>query len=154
MLDEITITVIGGHGGNGAVSFRRGGYVPRGGPDGGAGGRGGDVIVEADSSLRVLESLRRLRMIRAEAGVNGGSAKKQGRRGSNVIAKVPVGTIIWEAGSGGRQLVDLSRPGMRAVVARGGAGGGGGAAVATATRRTPRLAERGLPGEERKLRLA
>src|SRR3990172_6182296 len=96
MLDEITITVIGGHGGNGAISFRRERYVPRGGPDGGDGGRGGDVILEADPALRALDQLRRRRVIHAEGGGNGGSAKKRGHRGKDVMIKVPVGTIVWE----------------------------------------------------------
>jgi len=111
------------------------------------------VILEADPALRALDQLRRRRVIHAEGGGNGGSAKKRGHRGKDVMIKVPVGTIVWEGDREDRQVVDLWRVGMQAVIARGGAGGRGNAVMATPTRQTPRIAERGLPGEEQKLRL-
>src|SRR3990172_12486444 len=96
MLDEITLEVIGGPGGNGAVSFRRARYEPRGGPDGGDGGKGGAVFIEADPAQYVLDSLQRRRVVRAEAGGNGGSGRKHGRNGKDVVLQVPVGTVIWK----------------------------------------------------------
>jgi GTP-binding protein len=151
MLDEIEIIVTAGRGGDGAVSFRRERYVPHGGPDGGDGGKGGDVTIEADPSMYVLDSLRRRRNVKAEPGVNGQGAKRHGRRGESVVLKVPVGTIVWERSGG--QLADLSVAGEQVIVARGGLGGKGNAKMATSTRQAPRIAEKGLPGEERRLRL-
>jgi GTP-binding protein len=153
MLDEITITAIGGAGGNGAVSFRRERYVPRGGPDGGDGGQGGAVVLEADPSLLTLDGLRRKRTLRAEPGGSGQGKKRRGRDGKDAVVKVPVGTIVWRDMDGEEQLADMREPGAQVVVASGGLGGRGNARFATATRRVPRIAERGLPGDEVRLRL-
>jgi GTP-binding protein len=154
MLDEITVSVAAGTGGNGIVSFRREKYVPKGGPDGGNGGRGASVIVEASASVRVLDALKRRPRIKAPDGGSGGSANKHGADGEDVVITVPVGTVIWQQASGGeRQVADLSEPGRRYVAVRGGEGGRGNGVMATSIRRAPRIAERGLPGEERRLRL-
>src|SRR3990172_8978320 len=98
MLDEIRIVAVGGAGGKGVISFRRERYVPRGGPDGGDGGHGGSVVIEADGSVLTLDALRRRRTIRAEAGGNGRARKQHGRDGKDVLFKVPVGTVIWKTG--------------------------------------------------------
>lgn len=153
MLDEIIITVIGGSGGAGIVSFRRERYVPRGGPDGGDGGTGGDVVVVADEGVRVLDDLRRRRTVRAEPGGNGGSAKRHGRDGVDVVVQVPVGTIVWQLDGAEREVADLFRSGMKVVVARGGRRGRGNARLATAVRRAPRITEKGLAGETVRIRL-
>ncbi len=151
MLDEISINLIAGNGGTGIVSFRRERYVPRGGPDGGDGGTGGSVWIQADTSVLVLDDLRRKNTYRAKDGTSGGNQKKHGKNGKDVLLKVPVGTIIW--GEDDTELADLTVAGMKALVAAGGAGGKGNARFATPTRRAPRIAERGLPGETRKLRM-
>ncbi len=151
MLDEISVYLIAGNGGNGIVSFRRERYVPRGGPDGGDGGKGGSVWVEASTSVLVLDDLRRKKTYKAKNGTSGGTQKKHGKNGKDVVLKVPVGTIIWEEND--EQLADLNMAGMKALVAAGGAGGKGNARFATPVRRAPRISERGLPGVSRKLRL-
>ena len=151
MLDELTLSLLAGAGGNGVVGFRRERYVPRGGPDGGDGGKGGDIVIEATRSVLVLDRLQRRRNVRGEAGGNGGPNKRHGRNGGDTVLQVPVGTIVWS--DDGVQLADLWWDGARAVVALGGSGGKGNARLATSTRRAPRIAERGLPGETRKVRL-
>ncbi|MEX0785208.1 MAG: GTPase ObgE [Dehalococcoidia bacterium] len=151
MLDEIEISVIAGHGGNGIVSFRRERYVPRGGPDGGDGGKGGAVILRATGSLLGLDALRKKRNVRAEAGGDGGPSKRRGRNGADVVVAVPVGTIVWDLD--GKQVADLDEDGESLVIAKGGGGGRGNGRFATSVRRTPRIAEKGLPGEQRRLRL-
>ena len=152
MLDEIEITVLAGNGGNGGLSFRREKYVPRGGPDGGDGGRGGDVVLEADNQIRLLDRLARRKTVRAGNGQNGGPARKHGKDGESVTLRVPVGTIVYRAGSD-EPAADLTVHGQRLVVARGESGGKGNGRMATSTRRTPRIAERGLPGEKAAIRL-
>jgi GTP-binding protein len=149
--DRARIVVRSGRGGDGALSFRREKYVPKGGPDGGDGGRGGDVTLVADPALRDLSSLRGRRVLAAARGGNGRGARKHGADGGPVELAVPVGTQV--TGDDGELVADLARPGARAVVARGGAGGRGNARFATPTRQTPRFAETGLPGEERALEL-
>ena len=144
--DRARIVVRSGRGGDGALSFRREKYVPKGGPDGGDGGRGGDVTLVADPSLRDLSSLRGRRVFAAGRGGNGRGARKHGADGEPVELAIPVGTQV--TGEDGRLVADLARPGARIVVARGGAGGRGNARFATPTRQTPRFAETGLPGEE------
>jgi GTP-binding protein len=152
VIDRATIHVIAGKGGDGAVSFRREKYVPRGGPDGGDGGKGGDVVMIADPSLRTLTAFRRRKVFKAENGANGRGARMKGRDGRPLVIRVPVGTIVRVEGED-RVLADLSEPGQRVVVARGGLGGRGNARFATPTNRTPRLAEKGQRGEELKLQL-
>lgn len=151
MLDEVSLTVIAGNGGNGVVSFRRERFVPKGGPDGGDGGHGGSVWVEATTAVLVLDDLRRVRTARAKNGVSGGKQKRHGKNAKDIVLQVPVGTIIWD--EDGNQLADLNVAGMRSEVVEGGAGGRGNARFATSIRKAPRFAERGLPGETKQLRL-
>jgi GTPase len=143
--DRAKIWVEGGRGGNGCVSFRREAHVPRGGPDGGDGGRGGDVVLVADPSRRDLESLRRAPHVRAGKGAHGQGKQRHGARGEDRVVLVPPGTQA--AGLGG-EMFDLVEPGQRAVVAAGGLGGHGNRRFASSVRQAPRFAERGLPGEE------
>jgi GTP-binding protein len=152
MLDEISLNFIAGSGGEGAVSFRRERYVPRGGPDGGDGGDGGNVVLLADPGVLTLDDLRRRKVIRAEPGAPGRKNKAHGKTGADVTVKVPVGTLVQPA-AGGEPVADLVRPWMKVVVARGGQGGKGNARFSTSVRRSPRIAERGLPGEEVAIRL-
>ncbi len=144
--DRAALHVEAGQGGHGGLSFRREKYVPRGGPDGGDGGRGGDVVVLADPALRDLSALRRVRVLCAGRGGNGRGSRKHGADGETVEVRVPVGTQILDAEGG--LLADLKTPTARFVAARGGQGGRGNARFATPTRQTPRFAETGLPGDE------
>jgi GTPase len=149
--DRARIYVRGGDGGNGVVSFRREAHVPKGGPDGGDGGRGGDVVLVCDSSLRDLSEFRRGAHFKANRGGHGQGSNKHGATPEPLEVRVPPGTVVEDPDRGDRW--DLLRPGQRALVARGGGGGRGNRHFATATRQTPRFAERGLPGEERRLEL-
>lgn len=151
-IDEAVIQVQGGHGGNGCVSFRREKFVPRGGPDGGDGGHGGHVVLVADASFNTLLDYHYRTHYRAESGRQGSGNHRHGRSGQDLILKVPVGTVVYEAETG-RKIADLVKPGQRVVVARGGIGGRGNAFFATATRQAPQFAEKGAPGEQRTLRL-
>src|SRR6058998_2099640 len=150
MIDNVTITVSGGAGGAGSVSFRREKFVPRGGPDGGDGGDGGSIILLADRSVRTLKELGRKRVFQAESGRRGEGGKKHGRRGATLVLKVPLGTEIWRGGeSGSRELIaELIEDGSSSVVVRGGIGGWGNARFATSVQRAPRIAQRGQRGEE------
>jgi GTPase len=149
--DRARINVRGGAGGTGAISFRREAHVPKGGPDGGDGGRGGDVVLVVDPSLRDLSGFRRGAQFRANRGGHGEGANRHGATPDALEVRVPPGTAVEDVESGDRW--DLMKPGERAVVARGGSGGRGNKQFATATRQSPRFAERGLPGEERALEL-
>jgi GTP-binding protein len=149
MIDLAEIHIISGPGGNGAVSYRREKFVPMGGPDGGDGGRGGDVIIEADEGLTTLAHFRRRRIYKAEAGVAGQGQKRHGANGKPLVLKVPVGTVI----DGDGASWDLDRHGERVIVARGGDGGRGNARFANSIRQAPGFAEKGLPGEDVFLRL-
>jgi GTP-binding protein len=151
LADRARIEVEAGRGGNGAVSLRREKYVPRGGPDGGDGGHGGDVALVADADRRDLSAFRSKRRYRARSGEPGRGAGKHGADGTSVELVVPVGTQVFDAD--GQLVADLAHPGARVVVARGGAGGRGNRQFATPTRQTPRFAETGLPGEEAELEL-
>jgi GTP-binding protein len=151
-VDEAEIIVKAGDGGNGAVSFRREKFVPRGGPDGGDGGRGGNVIIQADEDVRTLVDLQLNRYYKAEDGEHGRGGKRKGRDGEDAIIKVPVGTLVYDAQSG-ELLADLNEDGMSVLVARGGIGGRGNSAFATPVRQAPRFAEFGDKGEVRRLRL-
>jgi len=142
--DRARIYVEGGRGGDGCVSFRREAHVPRGGPDGGDGGRGGDVILVCDPSRRDLEALRRAPHVRAGRGAHGQGKQRHGARGKDRLVPVPPGTQV--EGLGGSRY-DLVEPGQRAVVAKGGLGGHGNKRFASSTRQAPRFAERGLEGE-------
>jgi GTPase len=149
--DRAKIHVRGGGGGNGVVSFRREAHVPKGGPDGGDGGRGGDVVVVCDPSLRDLSSFRRGSHFAAARGGHGQGANKHGATAEALEVRVAPGTVVTDPERGDRW--DLTDGGQRAVVARGGSGGRGNKHFAGATRQTPRFAEKGLPGEERWLEL-
>jgi GTP-binding protein len=152
-IDEVTLAVFGGDGGDGCVSLRREKFVPRGGPDGGDGGRGGDVVLVADRNLSTLLDRKLQREIRAESGQAGAGRNRHGRDGRPAQIAVPVGTVVYDAADGST-LADLARDGARLIAARGGRGGRGNAQFATATRQTPDFAERGQPGQIRHLRLS
>ncbi len=152
LFDRAEIRVRAGAGGNGCVSFRREAYVPKGGPDGGDGGRGGDVVLVCDASLRDLRSLVRRRRFEAGRGGHGEGANRHGARGADLELRVPPGTVAVDPDRGER--IELLEPGQRAVIARGGAGGRGNRRFASPTHQAPRFAERGLPGEERTWQLA
>jgi GTP-binding protein len=151
-VDEVTIEVQAGDGGNGCVAFRREKFVPRGGPSGGDGGRGGDVVLVADERLTTLLDYHFQRHYRAERGGNGGSNLRHGKHGQHCELRVPVGTVVYDEETG-EWLADLVQPGQRVVVARGGRGGHGNAYFANPLQQTPRFAEKGEPGERRRLRL-
>jgi GTP-binding protein len=146
MQDRARIHVEAGAGGNGCLSFRREAHVPKGGPDGGDGGRGGDVVLVCDDSLRDLERYRRRSHFKAGRGGHGQGALKHGRDGETLELQVPPGTVAFAEDTGTR--IDLVRPGQRATLARGGSGGRGNKRFAGPTHQTPRFAERGLPGDE------
>jgi GTPase len=145
LYDKARIFVQGGGGGNGVSSFRREAHVPHGGPDGGDGGRGGDVVLLCDDSLRDLQSFKRWPHQKAKRGRHGEGALRHGARGEDLVVRVPPGTQVtrWDG-----TTYDLVVPGTRVVIARGGPGGHGNKRFATPTRQAPRFAERGLPGEE------
>jgi GTPase len=149
--DTAKIFVRGGAGGDGAMSLRREAHVPKGGPDGGDGGRGGDVMVVCDPSLRDLSGFRRGQRFKGQRGGHGQGSNRHGATPPPLEIRLPPGTTVQDTESGDRW--ELVEPGQRAVVARGGAGGRGNKHFATATRQTPRFAERGLPGEDRSLEL-
>lgn len=151
-VDRAEIEVFSGRGGDGAISFRREKYVPKGGPDGGDGGRGGSVVLEVDPNLWTLRDFQYQRRFRAEDGKKGMGKKMFGADGRDCLIRVPPGTLVYEAGSG-RLLADLVEPGQQAVAAAGGRGGKGNARFATATMQTPRVAEHGEDGQALSLRL-
>jgi len=151
-IDEVKIHVKAGDGGAGCMSFRREAHVPKGGPDGGDGGRGGNVVLEADASLSSLIDYRYKRHFKAPKGVHGKGAIRHGARGDDLVLKVPLGTIIRDAETG-EVFGDLCRPGQRAVVAQGGHGGRGNPHFVTPTKRAPSFAELGEPAEERWIEL-
>ncbi len=150
--DEALITVYAGDGGDGAVSFRREKYVPRGGPDGGDGGRGGNVVMVADRNLNTLIDYRYTRIFRAEHGQNGRGSDCYGKSGSDLILRVPVGTVVTDLGSG-EIIADLDHDGATAIVAKGGAGGLGNLHFKSSTNRAPRQFTPGSRGENRELKL-
>ncbi|MDA8202693.1 MAG: GTPase ObgE [Chloroflexi bacterium] len=151
-LDRATVWLRAGDGGDGAVSFRREAHVPRGGPDGGDGGRGGSIYLRVDVGQTTLSDYRYHHHFRAEAGGRGAGARKHGRAGPDLELGVPPGTAVLDAESG-ELVADLVAAGQRVMVARGGRGGLGNVHFATATHRTPRHAQKGEPGEEREFRL-
>jgi GTP-binding protein len=151
-VDEVEIQVRAGDGGRGCVSFRREKFVPRGGPNGGDGGRGGSVILEADEGLGTLLDFRYRRHYAAPRGRHGEGSDRHGASGEDLVLRVPVGTTVQDRDTG-LLLGDLTRHGERLSVARGGRGGRGNARFATSTHRAPRHAEPGEAGEERALRL-
>ncbi len=151
-IDQATITVSSGKGGDGAVHFRREKYIPRGGPDGGDGGHGGDVILEVIPTLNTLSEFRHTRQFKAQSGKNGAKQNMSGKSAEDLIIKVAPGTIVYDD-ENGALLGDLTEAGQRLVVAKGGRGGRGNQHFATATHQVPRVAEKGEPGQTRTLRL-
>lgn len=145
-IDSAKIFIQSGDGGNGAVSFRREKYIPNGGPDGGDGGRGGDVIFRASDSLNTLLNFRYTRKFVAESGQNGQKTNSSGKSGSHLIIDVPVGTILKEADTG-RILADLNESGQEVTILRGGRGGKGNRHYATSTRQIPNFAQSGVKGD-------
>jgi GTP-binding protein len=151
-IDLVKIHVRAGDGGDGAATFRREAYVPRGGPDGGDGGRGGSVYLRVDPGLTTLRDFQDRRHFRAQSGGRGMGQQRHGRAGRDLYLPVPPGTSVYDATTG-ELLADLVAAGQTALVARGGRGGLGNVHFATATHRAPRHAQKGEPGEERWLRL-
>lgn len=151
-IDYVEIEVTAGHGGPGSVAFRTEKYVPKGGPDGGDGGRGGDVILKADPNLTTLLDYRYKRVYKADNGSPGMGSLKSGRAAASIYLRVPPGTIVKDIDSG-QSLGDLDESGAEIIVARGGKGGHGNAFFKSATNQTPRMAQDGIPGEARKLAL-
>jgi GTP-binding protein len=151
-VDEVTIEVEAGRGGDGVSSFRREKFVPRGGPDGGTGGTGGSIWLEARAEENTLAGFRYRPHYRAERGRNGEGAGRTGRSGEDLVLGVPAGTLVYEEPTG-ELLGDLTEAGQRLLVAQGGRGGRGNASFATPTNRAPRKHENGSPGGARKLRL-
>lgn len=151
-IDEAKIFVCSGKGGDGIISFHREPYRPKGGPDGGDGGRGGDVILRAADEVDTLLPFKRQVHFRAEDGAGGGANRRTGRNGRDLVIALPLGTVIKD-GATGKFLADLAKRGAEFLAARGGEGGRGNAHFATSTRRAPRICERGEPGEEGRLKL-
>ena len=151
-IDEAKIEVFAGSGGNGSASFRREKFVPRGGPDGGDGGRGGSIIAVADRNINTLVDFRYTRVFRARPGEGGRGADCNGKGSDDIILRMPVGTVITDAATN-EMMVDLAHDGQRAVIAKGGKGGLGNLHFKTSTNRAPRQFTRGEPGEEHELKL-
>lgn len=155
-IDEVVVEIAGGRGGNGSAHFRRERFNPRGGPDGGDGGKGGDVVFEADHGLATLLDQKLQPRIEADDGEHGASNGRYGKNGGDRVLRLPVGTVAHEFGAprDAAPLVDLVEHGQRWVAARGGSGGRGNIHFATATRQAPDYAESGRPGESQRLRLS
>ena len=151
-LDRARVQIRAGDGGKGVISFRREAHVPRGGPDGGDGGRGGDVVLRVDDQIASLGDYRNQNLHAATSGGAGSGQNKSGKAGGDLILKVPPGTTVKDVGTG-EIVADLIVPGQEIIVARGGRGGRGNARFASSTRRVPRIAEDGQPGEQRELEL-
>ena len=150
--DQVEIHVRSGKGGDGMVHFRREKYVPRGGPDGGDGGKGGDIVFEVRLTLNTLSSFRQNQKFKAEDGVKGGPSQMSGRYGNDLVIHVPPGTIIFDADTG-ELIGDLTEDGQRLMICKGGRGGRGNQHFATSRNQAPRTAEKGEPYEEKRLRL-
>ncbi|MBD3333498.1 GTPase ObgE [candidate division GN15 bacterium] len=149
-IDYVEIEVAAGRGGDGCVSFRREKFIPKGGPDGGDGGRGGNVIAVANENLNTLLDYRYRSKYNADNGKPGSGALKTGKSGEDVLLQVPLGTLIRDAGSGDT-IADMDEPGKRAIIAQGGRGGKGNTHFKSPTNQTPRQATEGTPGEQRRL---
>src|SRR5213075_854874 len=151
-IDEAKIRVKAGDGGNGCLAFRREKFVPRGGPSGGDGGKGGDVIMESSERHNTLVHFRFNPEYKAQRGAHGEGSNRTGREGEDIVLKVPVGTMLYD-GESGELVHDFSRPDERIVIAHGGRGGRGNQHFATPTHQAPRESEPGRSGEERTYRL-
>ena len=145
-IDYTSVELIAGHGGKGAVHFRREKFVPKGGPDGGDGGRGGHIIFTADTNLHTLQDVRYRKRYKAENGGSGGGSRKTGKNGTDINVLVPIGTIIKKKGAE-EIIADLSQDKDQVIVCEGGIGGGGNIRFKTSTNRAPRKAQPGKPGE-------
>ncbi|TFH06251.1 MAG: GTPase ObgE, partial [Spirochaetales bacterium] len=151
-IDEVTIQVSSGAGGAGSVSFRREKYVPKGGPDGGDGGRGGDVIIQVRQDLRTLVDLTRQRTLRARRGATGSGRNRHGSDGADVVIEIPPGSMVTDVETG-EVVLDAVENGTRVVLLKGGRGGKGNAHFATSRHQTPRVAQEGEPGSELELKV-
>jgi GTP-binding protein len=151
-IDEVFISVQSGDGGRGCVSFRREKFIPKGGPDGGDGGKGGDVILKSTSRRRTLYPFRFKRQFKAQNGAHGQGSQKTGKNGSDLIIEIPPGTIVSDAETG-ELLKDFTQPDETFVAAKGGRGGQGNTRFKSSTQRTPRFAQPGEPGQYLKLKL-
>ena len=151
-IDQVVIHVKSGKGGDGMVHFRREKFVPQGGPDGGDGGKGGDVIFEVKPTLNTLSSFRPNQKFKAEEGVKGGTSQMSGRSGKDLIISVPPGTMLFDADTG-ELIGDLTNPGEKLTLLKGGRGGRGNQHFATARNQVPRTAEKGEPAQEKRIRL-
>ena len=151
-IDDVSIVVKAGNGGNGIVAFRREKYVPKGGPAGGNGGRGGDIIFVGEEGLTTLLDLRYNRIIKAQNGQNGMAKDCFGKDGEDVYIKVPVGTVVYDKNKG-ITIADITRHKQQAIIAKGGKGGRGNSAFATPRIPAPEICEKGLPGEEKEIRV-
>ena len=154
-VDEVEIRVVAGHGGRGAMSFRREKFVPRGGPDGGDGGPGGSVYLVTNANLNTLLNFRYQKSFEAGRGGHGEGSNRTGKNGKDIELLVPIGTVVYERRSDDEfaQVMDLTEDGQRVLIAKGGLGGRGNATFATSTNRAPRKTQPGLPGEEKDLGL-
>ncbi|MBN2231974.1 MAG: GTPase ObgE [Deltaproteobacteria bacterium] len=156
-VDEVTVEVEAGHGGKGCVSFRREKFIPRGGPDGGDGGKGGDVYLEGDGQGQSLLDLFYQRLYRVKRGGNGSGSNRHGAASPDLVVRVPLGTEVWdldrETGERLVKLGEILEHGRRLLVARGGRGGKGNAHFVSSTHRSPRFAQPGEEGESRSLRV-
>lgn len=150
-VDEVRVHVQAGNGGNGSVAFRREKFVPNGGPAGGDGGHGGDIVFQVDTGLNTLVDFRHQRHFRAEDGEPGGNNRRHGADGADIIVRVPPGTVVTTDDD--ELVADLTEPGQSVVVARGGRGGKGNVHFVSSTHRAPKVAERGSPGEAKWLKL-
>ena len=151
-IDYVEIEIEAGNGGNGAVAFRHEKYVPKGGPDGGDGGKGGDVIALADPQLTTLLDYRYKKKYKAPNGGNGEGSLKTGKSGDDIVLRLPVGTIIKDANTN-ESLIDLDKPELSVVIARGGKGGIGNTHFKSPTNQAPRIAKPGFPGEKKTISL-
>ena len=151
-VDEVILSITAGRGGAGCVSFRREKFVPLGGPDGGDGGKGGDIVAEVDSNLATLLDLRYKKHIRAAHGAHGSGALRAGAQGQETVVRVPPGTLIFDEDDR-TLLAELLQPGERAVIADGGVGGKGNAHFKSSTRQAPRKAQTGMPGQKRMIKI-
>jgi GTPase len=151
-IDQVEIQVKSGKGGDGMMHFRREKFIPLGGPDGGDGGKGGDVILEVKSTLNTLSSFRQNQKFKAEDGVKGGPSQMSGRYGNDLILYVPPGTVIFDADTG-ELIGDLTQPGQQLNILKGGRGGRGNQHFATSRNQVPRTAEKGEPAQEKRIKL-
>jgi GTP-binding protein len=153
-VDEVDVHVEAGHGGRGAVSFRREKFIPRGGPNGGDGGNGGSVFITANANLNTLLNYRFTKIFVADNGSPGEGSNRTGKSGRDIVLQVPIGTVVYERAEDGTltQVADLTEEDQRVLIAKGGHGGWGNAQYATSTNRAPRKSQPGLPGEQKELR--